>query len=273
MIAVVKRIDTFLIIMFLGHFSWGQGNWVFLDSIKMPHQKLYCLTDGKILALDNGVLFQCVPDNEAIMSYSERTAGNIFSADISDPLNILVFFKDFGYFRFVDKQLSPRSELYKFSQWALPNADLVCNAPGVGIWMLSEDLGNLFWLDLKNNRPHVVNLALNGIYLSSPQSLVYSDRHVFLADNAQGIFIFDVFGTFLTRIPVVDFEAFTVVGTSILIVDDERLKIYNFKLHSESVILLPQKNVCSLCMTKKHLILGNGQYVYWYKVDEQMIGD
>lgn len=270
---IVKKIISCFIIILTAQFSWGQENQVLLDSIKMPHQKLYCLPDGKIFALENGSLIQYSTLNDPIKSYSERTAGNIFSADMSDPLNILVFFKDFGYFRFVDNQLNPRSERYQFTQWEVPNAALICNAPGLGIWMLSEDLGSLVWLDLKNNSSHTFNLSLNGIYLSSPQSLVYSDRHVFIADNTQGIFIFDAFGAFVTRIPIVDFETFAVVGTNLLTVVGERLKIYNFKLHSESVILLPQKNVCSLCLTKKHLILGNGQYVYRYKADEQMIGD
>lgn len=273
MTPIVKRIIFCFIIIFTTQYSRGQGNWVLLDSIKIPHQKFYCLPEGNIFALDNGALIQYPPLNNPSRSYSERTAGNIFSADMSDPLNILVFFKDFGYFRFVDNQLNPRSERYQFTQWEVPNAALICNAPGLGIWMLSEDLGSLFWLDLKNNRSHAVNLALNGIYLSSPQALVYYDRQVFLADNKQGIFIFDAFGAFVTKIPITDFEVFTVTGTNLLTIEGERLKIYNFKLHSESVILLPRNNVCSFCLTKKDIFLGNGQYVFRYRLDEQMVGD
>ncbi len=73
-----------------------------------------------------------------LYNYSNQSMGAISSIDVSDPLRILVFYKDFNTILFLDRNLAKignEIDLYDFSD---NETDLVCSSQNGGFWIYNE---------------------------------------------------------------------------------------------------------------------------------------
>lgn len=270
MISTLKK-SILLISLFVIFFSGkNPGDWIFVGGAEIPHQQLFIGSSGSAYSINRGVLTQCWPPVSRPHSYSEKIAGDVSFVDATDPMNILVFFRDFGYIRYVDSRLAPRSPLIRLTDVCGFGAELVCHAPGFGFWMLSEGFDKLMLVDAQYQVRFSTNLSSLGIQITQPSMLVHTPGYLVLSDVTLGAFVFDVYGSYLFRIPAGNLRLLTVVGNNLVWSDTESLKIYNFKLHSESVFLLPEKGLKVLAGNRQEYIFGDHKTIYRYRLDRQL---
>jgi len=90
----------------------------------------YTIQDSELTKYDS--------NGNKLFNYSDQSLGAINSIDVSNPLRILVFYKDFNTILFLDRNLAKignEIDLYDFSD---NETDLVCSSQNGGFWMYNE---------------------------------------------------------------------------------------------------------------------------------------
>ncbi len=197
---------------------------------------------GNKYTLTDGGLHKFSQSSQKLI-FSNRQLGNITHADVSDPMNILVFFGESGHYALLDNHLTVKNlvEESRFSGGKRPAA--VCSAPGKGYWVWIPDVFRIIRFDFRD-QPQISgdDLSISGLIPDNVYHMVFHNDQLFLAAQ-NGIWIFDQFANLMKHIPIYAGPFFQVKGTKIFYAVENRLMAYDFFLGKENVFLLPDTKV------------------------------
>lgn len=180
------------------------------------------------LVFQNGQLKKLKPNGDSLAVFNNvRKFGKLHSIDVSNPLKVLLYYKDFGTIVILDRFLNERStlDLRKFN---LPQVKSIGQSYDNNIWIFDElevklkkigDDGRM--IDQSNDFRLIFDSS------PSPEKIVDQDKYVYLYDPLKGIYSFDYFGGFRSRIPFTGWSDFTVINNSILGRDNKFLYRYD----------------------------------------------
>jgi len=99
------KLSILLLIAFLP-FGIQQGDYSKIKSVKTGSGTL--LTDhlGQFYMFDDKQITKYDQKGNRVCSYSNNQLGSISHADVSDPLRIMLFYRDFNKLVFLDKNLA-----------------------------------------------------------------------------------------------------------------------------------------------------------------------
>lgn len=150
-------------------------------------------------------------------TFSNKTFGAITSADATNALRIILFYKDFNRVVTLDNTLSQNGEPLTLETIGFPMTSLVAASHDNGLWLY--DMRNFELIRLNRNlqvEHRSGNLSqILGIELQ-PNFLIEKDNRVFLNNPGTGILLFDVFGTYSKTLPVTGLKSFQVVDNSVI---------------------------------------------------------
>jgi hypothetical protein len=173
---------------------------------------------GNIFLVDkNNQLKKLGPEGDSIAVYNDvRRFGKLFSIDASNPLKILLFYKEFGTIVVLDRLLNVRTTIDLRKQ-NIFQAGAICQSYDNGIWVYDEAEARLKRLaDDGSIIDQTGDLRLQLDVAPSPQTLADQDRLVYLYDSARGLLAFDYFGTLKNRIAFTGWHDFQVIGKYIV---------------------------------------------------------
>lgn len=195
---------------------------------------------GNIYAIQNGVLYKYTPEGQEF-SYSNRQAGSALSVYFADPLNVLVFFPDFGHVLFLDKNLSEKK---MFRGQSLHHTDLpsvICYSLKNGFWTWFPQSFQLSRFDYSGKKEiESPDLSMQFPAMGEVAFMAEADNRLFVAAN--GIWVFDQHANFIFHIPHIQTRHFQVIGQKVFYMSEGKLFSYDFFLKKETVFLLPEKN-------------------------------
>lgn len=172
--------------------------------------------------------------------FSNKNFGSITSADVTNPLRILLYYREFGRVVFLDNTLSLNGEPLALEKLGYPLAILAASSHDNGIWIYDQPTFELLRFD--NNlavTSRTGNLSqILGTELQ-PDFLLEKDNHVFLNNPEQGIIVFDVFGTYIKTIPVLHLKTFQVLDDEIVYFQDGQLHAWNLKTAETTLYIDP----------------------------------
>jgi len=162
-----------------------------------------------------------------------RRYGNIYSLDVTNPLKILVYYKDFTTILVLDRFLNIRNtiDLRKYD---------ILQAKAVA---LSYD--NNYWVfDELDNAIKKIDDNGNVLFKSSDFRILFSDQYnpshiidmnglLYLYDEKKGWLVFDYYGTFKRRINITDRKDVQIFNNQIVAHDSTYFYYYNTKTFSE----------------------------------------
>jgi len=213
-----------------------QGNKIGIDQLS----NIYVITNNSI----SRISYQ---DNRTF-SYSNNLHGKIYSADVSDPFRIILFYKDFNAVLFLNNQLAELRSPVRLNDIGYLNVIAVGASSRGGFWIYENDLGQLIYfdksLDVAQKSSTVFDLIDNSAELDYAQIIEKND-FVYLGIPGQGIFQFDIYGTFLKKYPLIDFSDFQVIGNNIIYFNTNELTIYNTQTYEKETSILPVDKIVS----------------------------
>lgn len=208
---------------------------------------------GNLYSIEKGVLHKHFPDNR-IITYSQNQLGPVGVVDVSDPLTLVVLFRDFGHIALLDKNLSEKNV---FGPGDFPFNDLpqmIATSSQNGFWAYFPNAGQLG----KFNYQAVLQFQGVDFGMEYPElrDLFHLSHHqdrLFMA-APQGIYVFDHFAHLLFHIPHFQPYWFQVRGRQIFFMKEGSLVAYDFFLKKETVFLLPEKDVYSFFVKSSQVI-------------------
>ncbi|HTB30967.1 MAG TPA: hypothetical protein VK808_03020, partial [Bacteroidia bacterium] len=175
-----------------------------------------------------------------LFSYSDKSYGRITSIDANDPLKMLVFYRDFPEVVLLDNTLSQNGNPFSPADVGFPLATLACTSHDNGVWLYDAQNFQLIRLDVNlsvvqktGNLAQSIGTPLNPDYLMEYNNFVY------LNDSAQGIFVFDSFGSYYKTIPITGLTSFEVRGDDLFYVSKNRIRTFHLKTIMEDASMAP----------------------------------
>lgn len=222
-----------VIICFVPMLLLGQSPGVF----KMIGQYGGDIVDFTVDNLDNVYLVSSTnqikkldANGDSAAVYNDvRKYGKVSYMDVSNPMRILFYYKDFSTVVTLDRFLNVRStiDLRKSGIYQTQSIGLAYDN---GIWLFDEQENKLRKIDeagtLLIETPDFRQLFQD---IPVPQSITDHDGYVYLYDSARGIFVFDYYGAYKNRIDISHWDNLRVMNKYIFGTNKGSLKRYDIK--------------------------------------------
>jgi hypothetical protein len=160
-------------------------------------------------------------------TFSNKRYGKIDDIDVSNPLKILVYYKDFQQVLFLDNQLTPTSNLISLETIGYEQAALVCSSINNSFWLYDKQNNELlrFDADLKTlvktgNLKRILDIDIRPNYMREHNNYLY------LNCPQEGILVFDIYGTFYKTIPIKNLKEFNIINGNVFYYETPVLKEY-----------------------------------------------
>jgi hypothetical protein len=208
-----------------------------------PAQATYMRTDNLqnlYLVSSEGSIKKLGRDGDSIASYnSVRRYGSLFSIDVSNPLKVLLFYKDFAQVVVLDRFLAQQTAL-DLRRCGVQQPLAAALSFDAKIWVFDALSNKLKKMD-ENGKLLFETSDLRAVFPGGlqPQQIWDEDNWVYLYDSLQGLFVFDYYGNFKRKVPVAGWRNLVVSKQFIYGIKEGKLWRYNLSNLMQDEIALP----------------------------------
>jgi hypothetical protein len=229
----VRAFTIILLLALLSHFSFAQKQTS--DSFVLLKTYIGNVVDVAMDNLDNlyivsstGQIKKLNAAGDSVGVYNQaRNYGKLYTIDVSNPLKLLLFYKDFSTIVVLDRFLANQSTL-DLKKFSILNPSAIGNSYDNNIWVYDEYDNKLKKIDQQGTKLwETADFRTVFDQSISPQKILNDNGLVYLADTANGIFVFDNYGSFKKKIPVKNFETITIANSNIISTSNETITIFN----------------------------------------------
>jgi hypothetical protein len=155
---------------------------------------------GNVYVFGTGNVLQKYSGRTLKYSQNIKLYGTITSLDVSNPLELYLFFKEAAQIVFLDNTLSYRGSMDISGKGMI---SCICRSFDNGIWLFDQVEMQLKKMDKQGTVMQTAgNMALSGTKQLNPFAMQDDGNFIYLADSLDGIFIYDLNANFVKRIPV-----------------------------------------------------------------------
>jgi hypothetical protein len=184
--------------------------------------------DNVYILTTNDQLKKYKPAGDSLAVYNNvRKFGKIYSIDVSNPLKVLLYYKDFSSIVVLDRMLAVRSTIDLRRKNILQVA-AIAQSYDNNIWVFDAMDNKLKKIDDQGNvlleTPDFRQALGEAI---APQQIIDHNKQVYLYDPENGLYVFDLYGTFKRKIPLKGWDNVNVTDKFILGISNQSLQAYN----------------------------------------------
>lgn len=195
---------------------------------------------GNSYIVNDDELMKYLNSGKFFARYSNLKLGTITSVDATNPLKLLLYYRDFQQIVFLDNQLSKNSEAVSLEQLGYEQTHLVCAGANNSFWIYNRQNNELIRFD-ENLKKVAATGNLKQILQSnlSPDFMLEHNGNLFLNCPETGILVFDIFGAFSKTLSLKGLKQFQVNENIIYYQKDSVFCSYNFKIFEEACKKIP----------------------------------
>ena len=171
------------------------------------------------------------PNGDSLAVFNDvKKFGNPTLLDVSNPLKILLYYKNFSTVVVLDRFLALRSTI-NFRNQNIFKIKTLANSYDNNIWIFDEQNVSLKKI---NDEGNVLSetLDLRQLFdtVPSPTQIIDKNNFVYLYDESRGFYIFDYYGSFKNNLPFLNWKHVTVYNNKLMgFVDDN---FYSYEINS-----------------------------------------
>ncbi|MCU0432772.1 MAG: hypothetical protein MUC87_04895 [Bacteroidia bacterium] len=188
--------------------------------------------------------------------FSNKNFGSITTADATNPLRILLFYRDFSRIIFLDNTLSQNGEPVQLEALGYPLTTLAATSYDNGLWIYDQQ--NFELLRLNRNlqiEQRTGNLSQQlGIELH-PNFILEKDNRLFMNNPETGVLVFDVFGTYSKQLPLPGLSQFQIDDDALVWFDGKQLHSYALSTYENSVYEKPVDSLARSMRIEKPVVV------------------
>ena len=220
-----------------------------IDADKFNLDKL-----GNFYFITNNVLEKMDKSITLLYSYDNNTFGSISMTDVSDPLRILVFYKDFNRIVYLDKNLAELRDPVLLDDLDYLSVDVVASSQQGGFWIYDNQNSRVVCFD--NN----LNVVQEGMDLYSVingaeiTDLQISTDYIVLK-SSESLLVLDKFANFYTKIAIGQNALFVLDNNKVYLIESDELSFIDLDTKSSYT------KVLGLDYIKDFKVSGNKLYI------------
>lgn len=210
---------------------------------------------GNIYSVNGDELIKFLPSGKFFSRYSNLKLGNIITIDATNPLKVLLYYKDFQQIVFLDNQLTDNSEAISLEDLGHEQTELVCASTNNSFWIYDKQNNELMRFNENSkkiastgNLKQILQVNIN------PDFMREYNGYLYLNCQDNGIYVFDMFGAFSKIISLKKLKQFQVNEDVIYFKRDSSICSYKYKLFEEACkVISGSKNVIDIQYLKGKL--------------------
>lgn len=200
------------------NYASAQKDSSFIYSKTFPGEFSYFTIDNldNIYLLSNtNQLKKITPDNDSVVFNDVRKYGILFSIDATNPLKILLYYKNFSTIVVLDRFLNIRNTI-NLRKLNIFKVKTIAASYDNNIWLFDEGDAKLKKID-DNGDVLLETVDFRNLFdtIPSPIQIVDRDRFIYLYDTTKGFYSFDYYGTFKNRLPFLYWSNIEVIGNTL----------------------------------------------------------
>lgn len=165
---------------------------------------------------------------ELIKSFSTKRYGSIDFVDVTNPLKILVYYKDFQQIIFLDNQLTASSNMISLETIGLEQTSLVCTSANNSFWLYNKQNNSLQRYSEKSQQLVKIDNLKRILDIDiKPNFMKEKSNYLYLNCPNEGILVFDIYGSFLKTIPIKNVTEFDVQNSNVFYFKNKALNEYS----------------------------------------------
>lgn len=192
----------------------------------------YFTTDlfDNVYAWSGSQLIQYDKEGKQLRQYSNPALGSITSVDVTYASKIMLFYQDAGVILLLDNQLSPIGDRINLMDNGWYTISLAAMIGTSELALYDPQNHTLILTDLQLNSPRITHCQLEENF--EPFFMQSSrEETIFMTDSTNGIYLFDILGTFQQRIALSHIHSASISGSEIVYLQNGKLQFYNRSLH------------------------------------------
>ncbi len=224
-----KKIILFFCFSLLTGVAFAQSDSSFVLIKTYPGDYAYFTIDNldNIYLLSNtNALKKISPNGDSVVFNEVRKYGKLFSIDATNPLKILLYYKNFSTVVVMDRFLNIRNTI-NLRQQNIFKVKAIAASYDNNIWVFDEGDATLKKID-DNGAVLMSSVDFRNLFDStpSPEQILDRDKFLYLYDIAKGFYTFDYYGSFKSRIPFLNWTSTDVIAGTLYGFSDHILKQY-----------------------------------------------
>jgi len=192
---------------------------------------------GNIYTIDGNELKKFSSEKELISNYSDALLGDITSIDVSNPLRLLVFYKEFNQLLYLDQTLSPIADPIDLYTYSDNETQLCCDASSGGFWIYNNDDNQVFLISKRGEILNKSGLLTSYIKDIPPSKILEYQEKLYFLIPTQGLLVLNKFGQFLQQIPLSGIADFCFNNQNILYLNNGTWLQYKPLIEADSIII------------------------------------
>jgi len=223
-----------------------------LNSIPTTNVQITTDRFGNAYVYNENKLQQYDSLGRPVANYADRHSGFLTSVDASNPLKILLFYRDFARLQLLNKQLAVTSTV-ELRDIDIMQPLVACQSSLDGYWIFDQRDFSLKKIDVNLKilfQSNDMNQTLG--YTLDPVSMIESSDYVYMNNPTTGILMFDKYGTYYKTIPIFPVTSFQVIDKDLLYVKNSKLYRYNFATLNDNEVILPKHDLISSARFEQH---------------------
>lgn len=200
--------------------------------------------------------------------YEDYSNGRITSIDVTDPMKVVVFYEDFMRVKVLDLTLSEMAS-YNFNEVGYSGISALAHSRDDDFWIFDNTSFLLKKID-ENGETIYKSEKFNMLFTESvlPRQIIDYEDYVYINDPTNGIYVFDRFGTYQKKIPIIGADKIQIIQGVIIYFQNEVLRSYNIVDFREEQMSLPSWVHASYCQLQKdrvYIVESDRVSIYTFK--------
>jgi hypothetical protein len=228
--AFKKKGCLFIFSFLLSGFAFSQSDSTFTLSKTIAGNFSYFAIDNleNIYLLTNtNQLKKLSPNGDSVVFNDVRKYGKLFSIDATNPLKILLYYKNYSTIVVLDRFLNVRNTINLRKQNIIKVKTIAASYDN-NIWLFDE--GDAKLKKVNDNGDILLETAdFRNVFDSvpAPVEIVDRDKFVYLYDPLKGFYTFDYYGAFKNRLPFLNWNNTEAVANTLYGFSD--ISLYQYK--------------------------------------------
>lgn len=169
--------------------------------------------------------------------YGNPALGTLNHVNASNPLKIFLFYAESGTIIFLDDKLSPVGNRLNLFEHNLNTVSLATFASPNRIILFDESNQDLIITDMALNIIGKTHCTFDNFAPSQIQ--IVKEKTILLNNPPNGVYFFDIFGSYDRRLSIPNIQDLQLVGNSLYYTTDGKLQRYNILKMEKTEIPLP----------------------------------
>lgn len=199
--------------------------------------------------------------SKSVFNFKDFQLGDIYSVDIINPMNIVVYYQDFNTAVLLDNKLSEIERINFNNIFEFINSSQVSLAANTSLWVFNMDSQQLELYNYRSNTKLLVSQPINGEVLSLASNINYG----FILTEEK-IRAYNIYGSLLAEINNDGFQKIVQLNENLIALKDNELYYIDKETREITKIKTPEISIKDLQLTQDFLYIYNENKISKFKL-------